>query len=361
MRQSRVFSCLPMLAVLWFLILLTACSDGGSSGSVSTSGSSGRVDVSAPSGSSEANPPSDPDPGENPPVLETAGPGSALLPPDRLSITSPVRLAAYNDSAILVSDYNTNKVLIVDKATLRPLAGFNLFRNPSGVAFSEDTFFVGNQSTGSVDVFDATSKFLYYLGGNPGEFLQVNDLAVDATTGIVYVLDTKAAVIRLYNIDGTYTGRQIGAGTLKQPTAMTLNIETGRLFVSDFGDLSTGVLPAIRIFDILDPSGAQIDILWGGLKKISMMGTIETTRFSTPQGVWADSAYVFVADALSGEIHIYKLADKSQVKVLGQIGSDLGDLHYPLDVFVDSGTRDVFVADNGNGRITVFRGGGVIP
>jgi len=64
---------------------------------------------------------------------------------------------------------------------------------------------------------------------------------------------------------------------------------------------------------------------------------------------------------LAGEVQMFRLADKKQVKVLGALGTGDGQLRYPLDVVVDTVTKDVFVADNGNRRITVFRAGGVLP
>ena len=82
--------------------------------------------------------------------------------------------------------------------------------------------------------------------------------------------------------------------------------------------------------------------------------------FSTPQGLWVTSSnQLFVADALSGQIKIFNLINKEAGVPLGSLGINEGELHYPLDVLVDEATNDVYVADNQNGRITVFVGGGV--
>ena len=88
----------------------------------------------------------------------------------------------------------------VDKGTLRPQKSLRLAGQASGIAQANGRFFVANRATRSVDVLDARGRLLYHLGGRTGEFSSVNDLAVDTDVagGIVYVLDTKAAMVRLF-------------------------------------------------------------------------------------------------------------------------------------------------------------------
>jgi len=264
-------------------------------------------------------------------------------------ISAPARLAEVDAETFLVTDYYTGAVHLVDKSTLQPRKSLHLSGQATGVALLNGRYFVGNKATRSVDVLDNQGQLLYHLGGHTGEFSSVNDLAVDpdVAAGIVYVLDTKSALVRIFSVDGTDTGTSIGAGTLKQPTALTLDPDSGNLLVSDFGDPSTSVPPAILIFS---PSGVQLDVIAGG-----------KTRFSTPQGLFVDGGYVFLVDALAGEVQMFRLADKTRVKVIGSLGTGEGELRYPLDVIIDAITKDVFVADNGNRRITVYRAGGAPP
>lgn len=285
--------------------------------------------------------------------------GASVSAADKQPVTSPARLADIGVDTFLVTDYVTGDFQRVDKTTLRTIKNFNLAGQATGIAWHDGHFFVGNKATRSVDVFGSQGKRLYQLGGRTGEFASVNDLAIGMTvTGnIVYVLDTRTAVVRLFAVDGTDTGATIGAGILKRPTALTFDPENGNLLISDFGDPATGIQPAIRIFD---SSGNQINVIWGAVNSGGMMGGT-VSNFSTPQGLCVDDGYVFVVDALAGEVQMFRLADKARVKVLGTLGIGDGQLRYPLDVMVDAVTKDVFVADNGNRRITVFRAGGVLP
>ena len=68
-------------------------------------------------------------------------------------VTSPVRLSEFDAETLLVSDANTQKVLLVDKLTLEATGGFKVAGKPSGVIFADNRFFVGNSSNGSVEVF----------------------------------------------------------------------------------------------------------------------------------------------------------------------------------------------------------------
>ena len=95
-----------------------------------------------------------------------------------------------------------------------------------------------------------------------------------------------------------------------------------------------------------------------------MFASCGAGQFSTPQGLSVDSGNnVFLVDALTGKVLMFNLDTSRDVplKTLGSVGSELGELFYPLDVVVDETTKDVFVADYRNGRITVFTGGGALP
>lgn len=332
MRQQRLSMAVSFLAIVALtMVTLAACSDDDHR--VIYSGSS--PSTSSPPATEPSSPLSPP---ENP-------------PPEVLTITSPVRLAAYNDVSFLVSDFNTNKVLIVDKTTLQLIAGFGVSARPTGLAFSGGNFYVASQGNGGVDVRDPQGVLLYSLGAGAGIFGQVNDLAVDESRGEVYVLDTAAARIKVFRTDGTDLGVTLGAGILLKPTALTLDPATGNLLVSDFGTPGNA-----RVW-ILSPAGVQLGSISG--KAGGMLGA---QIFSTPQGLFVDSAgYLFLVDARSGEVQIFNLSTKAKIKTLGGLGTGVGELFYPLDVLVDETTKDVFVADYWNQRIAVFQGGGVVP
>ncbi len=259
-------------------------------------------------------------------------------------LEAPARVSAAGTD-LLVSDYGGQAVVVMGKDDLGIRLRIPVQGRPTGVAQAAGLLVIGNRDDGSVSVYSPRGVFSHYLGSGPGEFQQPNDLAVDEGSGLVYVVDTRAKAIKVYNLtDGTAAGT-VGGGSLFQPTALALDPLDGEILVSDFGE---GVTPArVSIFTAAGVFDRAIPAANG--------------PFSTPQGLYADLAgRIFLVDALSGEVLVFDGAG-SLLKVLGGIGTGNGELFYPLDVLLDEGSQDLFVTDNRNGRLAVFRGGGVIP
>lgn len=289
-------------------------------------------------------------------------------PPPPVTLNSPARIASFTSSHFLVSDLSKSQVCEVNAISLEPTKCLKTSGLPSGVVFFDGRYYVGIPGAGSVEVLDLDGSFLFYLGGTKGLFGQVNDVAFDITTGppgLVYVLDTQNALIKAYSaIDGTATGFEIDLdATLTRPSAMTVDPATGAILVSVFGVPTPGssaMPPQIRIYN---KAGGIIGTIYG--EKNGSLGT--QAAFSAPQGLFVDDTnHMYLVDARFGEVLIYDLANYNPAnwhlaKKLGSIGTDPGELYYPLDVFVDNASKDVFVADNRNSRITVFREGGLVP
>jgi len=270
-------------------------------------------------------------------------------PPLILSVSSPYRMVEFDADSLLVSDARTNAVHFIDKSSLMPTKSLRVSGRPSGIAHFSNLLYVGNLTTGSVDVVDTDGTFQFHLGGSQGLFQQVNDISIDQSAGLVYVLDSQAALIRTYNAnDGSDTGLVIGSGVLARPTALEVDQIDGRILVSDYGASPTPI-PQIRVFNS-DGSGATADPILGS-----------TVGFSMPQGLFVDSDQnLFLAEARTSEVRITD-SGYNYVQSVGSRGVGEGELYYPLDVFVDDSTKDVFVTDNQNRRITVYLGGGTVP
>ncbi len=272
---------------------------------------------------------------------------SSTSPPLTLAISSPYRIVDFDADTLLVSDAGTNAIHYLDKSTLVPNRSVKFFGRPSGIGHYGSFLLVGNMTTGSVDVLDAEGNFQFYLGGSKELFQKVADLSIDQSAGLVYVLDAEAALVRVYNAeDGTDTGLVIGSGTLIRPTAIEVDQGDGRLMVSDYGPD-----PQLRVFDNTGSPIIGADPVLG-----SVVG------FSMPQGIFFDAREnVFLVEARSGEILVMD-SNHNLVKALGTPPDPSERVHYyPLEVFVDDANQDVFLTDNQNKRIVVYRGGGTIP
>lgn len=270
--------------------------------------------------------------------------------------SSPARLAAVDSATLLVSDYTENRFCTVDKTSLDIVQCFSAKGQPTGVAYADyngGRFFVGNKSVRSVDIFDAQGTFLGHVGGGTGLFQQVNDLTIDAVNERLYILDSKAAVVNVYDFNGAHLGLDFGAGVLVQPTAIAIDPVSGYFYVSDFGSADDIEDSSIAIFN---GSGVLVGSIPG-----KGSGMLSSLIFSAPQGLYVDtSGYIYMVDSGFGKVFIFDPA-LTLVKTVGERGTDLEQLFYPLDLFVDDVSKDIFVTDNRNGRVTVFWGGGVVP
>lgn len=317
--------------VVLFLSLLAACSDHD-----------GGFQLSHPSSSPSPPPP--------PPLAA-------------ITLSSPARIAPFDADHLLVSDYESNYIYIVDKTTLQPTARIKVAGKSTGIALADGKIFVGNRTLRSVDVFDRQGNFLHRLGIGKAQFQQINDVDVDATRMVVYALDTKGKCIKQFNVDGSSAGTDIGVGTLQQPTALTVDPATGNILVSDFGNPGEAGVPARydtleklpRIW-IFDSSGNQTSALIATEVKDPALFGMYKQSFSTPQGITTSNGKILLVDTRSAEILVYDLTTLAWIDLMGGLGSGEGELYNPLDVHVDETTGDVFVADNRNARVTVFRG-----
>jgi DNA-binding beta-propeller fold protein YncE len=276
--------------------------------------------------------------------------------PSSLDFSSPARMSAAvidNDPTILISSYDESFVGVLNLDTMRIDKKIRVAGKPTGVFFAFDRFYVGSRN-GSVEVLDYNANRLYFLGGGQNAFGQVSDLAVDEAAGLIYILDSKNGKISVYRHDGSYAGYDIGAGILRQATSLAVEPTTGNIIVGEYG--RPGDSARLRVFNSVGSELLSI----AGATSGGMMG-FGSTLFSTPQGLYADGmGNVYVVDARSGEVQVFESATGAQLYTIGSLGSGFEELFYPLGVYVDQATRDVYVADHGNNRIMVFREGGAV-
>ncbi len=118
-------------------------------------------------------------------------------------------------------------------------------------------------------------------------------IAVDSSSGNVYVADTVNSRIQIFSSDGT--------------------------FIAEWGRYGTG-----------------------------------NGSLSSPRGIALDQAgNVYVADTRNNRIQIFS-SNGTFISVLGRDGGANGTLRSPEGIAVDSSSGNVYVADTGNNRISVF-------
>ena len=169
---------------------------------------------------------------------------------------------------------------------------------------------------------------------------QPTGIACDPASGRLYVVDTAAHDIKLFNRDGTLASilghRGVENGEFNFPTLLWRSRE-GLLYVTD--SLNHRV-------QILDREG-------GFLAKFGRHGDGSGDQ-QVQKGVATDSyGHVYVVDSLIGAFQIFDGAGKFLLSV-GAQGRERGEFWLPTGIFVTENDT-IYVADSYNQRIQVFR------
>lgn len=268
-------------------------------------------------------------------------------------LLSPARLSVGPSGILLVTDYRAQAVFMVSRTNVaKVIRSFSIDGRPLGIAWARGRIYVGNETTGAVEVYNPAGKLMYTLGGAPGSVKQPSDIAVDASRGLVFVVDGHEKRIRVFGLKGpeltAISG--IGAGSLVNPIGIALDQTREEILVSDYGhpaDSSDERAPSlVHIFD------------YDGNKIAEISGS---RRFSRPQGLAVEEGHIYLADGMLGQVLVLDRSSGATVATLGEFGTGPGQLQLPLDVVIDPSSKDVYVTNNRAARIELFEGGGQVP
>jgi DNA-binding beta-propeller fold protein YncE len=214
-----------------------------------------------------------------------------------------------------------------------------VFRTPIAICEDDD---------GSAYISDSAAGKVYRYSLRDGTltvFLKIplqrpTGIAWNKTTGMIYVTDTAAHQVVIFDRQGRERSRigirGDGPGQFNFPTDLFID-KTGRLFVTD------ALNAKIQIFS---PDGSF-------LRSFGQPGQ-QIGSFAKPKGVAVDSdGHIYVCDALQDNVQIFD--DTGQLLlVVGSRGSGPGELLMPTGIHIDANDR-IHVADALNKRVQVFQ------
>jgi DNA-binding beta-propeller fold protein YncE len=166
-------------------------------------------------------------------------------------------------------------------------------------------------------------------------------IAVDPSTGNVYVADTANNRIQVFSRDGTFLSKwgrygSITNGTLRSPTGIAVD-QAGTVYVADTDNNRIQVFSRDGTF-----------IKWGtyGPQKGS---------FNHPEGIAVDpsTGNVYVADTANNRIQVFS-SNGTFLFGIGKYGESEEGLRSPSGIAVDPSTGNVYVADTANNRIQLL-------
>ncbi len=250
---------------------------------------------------------------------------------------------------ILVTDVSRSAVFVFDPINGRLdvwefAQGFRRFASPSGIALGPaGRVFVADADLRQIVTLDPEGKGTVLIDSS--QLQRPTGLAWDEKDGLLYVADTQAHQIKVFDMTGRLVKvigqRGEAPGEFNFPTFLALSRD--RLVVADTMNARVQLIP-------LDDSGLP--------QIVGERGT-NVGNFVRPKGVAVDGENnLYVIESY----HDHLLVFDEQARFLlpiGGAGKAAGNFYLPGGVWIDQGNR-VFVADTFNGRIAVFQflGGG---
>jgi DNA-binding beta-propeller fold protein YncE len=246
------------------------------------------------------------------------------------------------DGRVFVTDVSRAAVFVFDPAAGR-LAVWSQatdesdFVAPIGVALGEDgEILVSDAELGIVVRLSSAGKPLGEIGRNV--LVRPTGIARDPSNNRIYVADTRANDIKVFDSDGSllaligHEGDALGA--LNAPTYLT--IAGDRVYVVD------SLNSRVQVFD-----------REGDLVKAFGERGLYVGNFTRPKGIAVGPrGQVYVVESYHD--HLLVFDDDGQFLLpIGGTGRDPGQFYLPAGVWTDSGGL-VYVADMFNGRVSIF-------
>lgn len=262
---------------------------------------------------------------------------------DRI-LSRPMSVITVGQGRIVVADTGSPGLHVFDTESRRYrfYAGDGDSRLESPVAlarFTDGKLLVSDSGRGRVYTFDPDDGALERLSLS-ASVQQPTGVAFDERTGLLYVSDTKAHAVLVFDQEGSLVRRIGERGTspaqFNYPTLIWFDRE-GHVFVNDSLNFR------VQVFD--DRGGY--------IGEISQQGD-GSGDLSRPKAVATDVlGHVYVTDAL---FHVFQVFDKTGDFLLsvGSQGRGAGEFWLPTGIYIDE-SNTIYVCDSYNGRVQMFR------
>lgn len=244
---------------------------------------------------------------------------------------------------IYITDVSRGAVYVFDepqgKLSVWENADNNIpFDTPIGITTdSKGRILVADAELGLVSRLDSTGNPIDVIG--KGDLVRPTGLAVDRQRNRIYVSDTQAHMIKIFNDAGnlmdSFGGHGEAKGLFNAPTYLTFVDD--QLYVTDTLNSRIQVFTATGDF----------------IKSIGKRG-LYVGDLPRPKGVAVDNDNnIYVVESYYDHLLVFN--DEGEFLMpIGGTGSGIGEFYLPAGVWTDDRNR-VYVADAFNGRVVIFQ------
>lgn len=276
----------------------------------------------------------------HPPIGDQATPPVRWpSPPDNPRFYYEATLRGNQDIEILDTEQKLKLVLLGD--TRRKIG----MTKPFDVAASNGRFYVTDSLARVVHAFDIPRRRYFQFGYRREGALQVpHGIAVDGK-GRIYVADSKARRVIIYDALGLYLASVGTPKELDRPTGLAVSTSGHAIYVVDTG----GVESKRHRIVVFSPDGRVT-------RTIGRRGT-NPGEFNLPTDIEVDTAgNLYVLD--SGNFRVQIIAPNNKIQqVIGSVGSGFGQFARPRGISLDT-AGNIYVTDSSFANVQIFNGKG---
>lgn len=307
----------------------------------------------------------------------------------------PPEIPRYQYVGVLLGDQNVKRS---DGSPVNASGGFwrwltgvgelslvpNVLQRPqSGVTDPQGRIYVTDVSRQAVFVFDVPSGqlHLWEFADENRRFVAPIGVAVD-NRGNVLVTDAELKSVFRFDSAGKHLG-SFGAGLLQRPTGLALDSALGRLYVADteagdikvfneqgelldtvgyrgseWGRLNRPVYLAFardRLY-VTDTLNARIQVFDREGNAVQVIGQrgLFVGNLTRPKGVAVDDeGHIYVVEGFYDHLLVFG-PQGEYLMAMGGTGQQQGQFYLPTGVWADRQNR-IYIADMFNGRVSIFQ------
>lgn len=246
--------------------------------------------------------------------------------PEDVAIAPDGKVYAVDGSQGLVMVYNSTGVP----------AGNIWVAKPTSIAVgSNGQIYIGSNEDLSVKIRDSSYKIIGSLGSGVGEFNLPRNIAIDKTTGNVYVVDQIDQSIKIYNSSGTYLSKINDYPNLPQD----VTIMNSKIYVIDhplITDQWGGIIRGaqVRVFD-----------MDGNVLEAEAFGSYgdQEGQFVRPAGITSDTnGVLYISDSFHGVVMCFE----GNGTYLGAIQNQANPMVTPMGIALGEDRRLLVVSLN---------------